>query len=84
MVRCEGAETGRSRIAVWQLRQSKRTSPCSVLVGLHGDAAERAVARGWTRGHRAQACGETRRAFLIQLNAAASSRAASVFGLQPG
>jgi len=32
MVRCEGAETGRSRIAVWQLRQSKRTSPCSVLV----------------------------------------------------
>jgi len=52
--------------------------------GLHGDAAERAVAKGWTRGHRAQACGETRRAFLIQLNAAASSRAASVFGLQPG
>ena len=32
MVRCEGAETGRSRIAVWQLRQSKRTSHCSVLV----------------------------------------------------
>ena len=52
--------------------------------GLHGDAAERAVAKGWTRCHRTQECGETKRAFLIQINAAASSGAASVFGLQPG